>query len=97
MTEILSSPKRPKAKPDLTLLNPGIGHNGEMPDPNKVLVFVGKLMELEAEKKAVAKKIKDLNYQIANAGIPVRAMNEAGADRIAVAVHRQNQRLEPLN
>ena len=74
--ETLKSAQKPKAKPDLSILNPGVGHNGDMPEISKVLVFVGKQMQLEAEKKAVGKKIKDLNYQIVNAGIPVRSMAE---------------------
>ena len=75
MVETLRNPSK-KTKPDLTLVPPGVGHNGDLPDPDKILVFAGRQMELLAEKKVVGKKIEELHKQMKNAGIPVAALKE---------------------
>lgn len=78
MVETLSSPKR-RTKPDLTLVKPpgpGTGHNSKFPDKDRTLVFIGRQMELDAEKRALAKKQKDLGNQITNAGLTYKAVRE---------------------
>jgi hypothetical protein len=93
MVATLKKPKAKKALPDLTQTSSIMqGHNG--PSTDVVLVFAGRKIELQAEKKALGMKIKKLNQQITNAGITNKLMDrglliaETGVDAV-VAEYRE--------
>lgn len=79
MVETLRSPSK-KTKPDLRVVSPGKGHNSDLPDFDRTLVFVGRKMELAAEKRALAKKQKELVNQITNAGLTDKAVKQGMDD-----------------
>lgn len=79
MVEVLSS-KKPRTKPDLTIAPHGVGHNSDLPDFDRTLVFIGRKMELAAEKRVLVKKQKELVNQITNAGLTDKAVKQGMDD-----------------